>query len=107
MTRMTSNLDFLIVFLVNSLLLSAPLTTEAWSPGSLFRRGPRLRPVPTNLCVLAGRPRKSSSVQLPEDFDDNGKVTRQQQELRSMLEEQQEDEYVNIQGAKRSFTKRH
>jgi len=92
MTRMTSNLDFLIVFLVNSLLLSAPLTTEAWSPGSLFRRGPRLRPVPTNLCVLAGRPRKSSSVQLPEDFDDNGKVTRQQQELRSMLEEQQEDD---------------
>lgn len=89
MTRLISNLDFFLVFLLNSLLLSATVT-EAWSPGSLlrFRRGQRLRPVPTNLCVLAGRPRKSSSVQLPEDFDDNGKVTRQQQELRSMLEKE-------------------
>jgi len=89
MTRLISNLDFFLVFLLNSLLLSATVT-EAWSPGSLlrFRRGQRLRPVPTNLCVLAGRPRKSSSVHLPEDFDDNGKVTRQQQEIRSMLEKE-------------------
>jgi glucose-6-phosphate isomerase len=90
---MTSNLEFCLVFLLNSLLLSATVT-EAWSPGSLLRfgRGPRLRPVPTNLCVLAGRPRKSSSVQLPEDFDNDGKVTRQQRELRSMLEQQQQQE---------------
>lgn len=86
-----SNLEFCLVFLLNSLLLSATVT-EAWSPDSLLRfgRGPRLRPVPTNLCVLAGRPRKSSSVQLPEDFDNDGKVTRQQRELRSMLEQQQQ-----------------
>ena len=87
--------------LLLSLSLSATIT-DAWSPGSLFRfgRGPRLRPVPTNLCVLAGRPRTSSSVQMPEDFDNgsasspgssstNGRarVTRQQQEeLRSLLE---------------------
>ena len=81
-------MDIFLVFLLNSLLLSATVT-EAWSPGSILRfgRGPRLRPVPTNLCVLAGRPRTSSSVQLPEDFDGNGKVTRQEQELRFMLEE--------------------
>jgi len=61
---------------------------DAWSPGSLFNfgRGPRLWPVPTNLCVLAGRPRKFSTVQLPEDFDDEGKVTRQQKDLRLALQ---------------------
>lgn len=95
MARKITNSDFFLAFLLNSLLLLVPVT-DAWSPGSLLRlgRGPRLRPVPTNLCVLAGRPRKSSTVQLPEDFDDNGKVTRQKQELRSILEygDDQEDE---------------
>ena len=86
MTRTITNFDFSLVFLLNSLLLSAPVT-EAWSPGSLLRfgRGPRLHQVPTNLCVLAGRPRKSSSVQLPDNFDDD--ALSQQKELRSVLED--------------------
>ena len=97
MTKVVSNADFLLLFLLNSLLIYVTLT-DAWSPGSLlgFRRGPRLRPVPTNLSVLAGRPRKSSSVQLPEDFDDDGKLTRQQQDLESMLERQKQEEGYHV-----------
>eukprot|EP00531_Pseudo-nitzschia_arenysensis_P006334 CAMPEP_0116127454 /NCGR_PEP_ID=MMETSP0329-20121206/6848_1 /TAXON_ID=697910 /ORGANISM="Pseudo-nitzschia arenysensis, Strain B593" /LENGTH=808 /DNA_ID=CAMNT_0003621553 /DNA_START=281 /DNA_END=2707 /DNA_ORIENTATION=+ len=93
MTRSISHSDFSLVFLLSSLLLCSTVT-EAWGPGNLlrFRRGQRLRPVPTNLCVLAGRPRKSSNVQLPEDFNEDGKVTRQKQELRYMLEQQQQQE---------------
>jgi len=93
MPKVMSNMEFLLFFLLNSLLIYATVT-EAWSPGSLLRlgRGPRLRPVPTNLCVLAGRPRKSSSVQQPEDFDEDGNLTRQQEDLRSMLEHQQQEE---------------
>mmetsp|Transcript_13175 Transcript_13175/g.14969 ORF Transcript_13175/g.14969 Transcript_13175/m.14969 type:complete len:837 (-) Transcript_13175:78-2588(-) len=76
----------ILVFILNLniLLLSLIPGVDAWSPGKLFNfgRGQRLRPVPTNLCVLAGRPRKFSTAQLPEDFDDNGKVTRQQKDLR-------------------------
>lgn len=36
---------------------------QAWSPARLFRlgRGPRLLPVPTNLCVLAERPNSAAS----------------------------------------------
>lgn len=45
-----------------------------------------MRPVPTNLSVLAERPRTLSSVQLPEDFEDNGKLTLQEKELRSVME---------------------
>mmetsp|Transcript_3970 Transcript_3970/g.10396 ORF Transcript_3970/g.10396 Transcript_3970/m.10396 type:complete len:820 (+) Transcript_3970:304-2763(+) len=93
MAKVVSNADLLLLFLLNSLLISATLT-EAWSPGSLLRfgRGPRLRPVPTNLCVLAGRPRKSSSLHLPEDFDEDGNLTRQQQQMRAMLEREQQGE---------------
>jgi len=87
-----------IFFIIEFSLLLSAAVIEAWSPGSLFRfgRGPRLRPVPTNLCVQAGRPRKSSSLQLPEDFANDGRVTRQQQELRSMLEQQQGDEGSSV-----------
>ena len=79
MTRTITHLDFHLVFLLSILLLSATVT-EAWGPRNIFRRGQRLRPVPTNLCVLAGRPRKSSST-LPDDFDNDGELTRQKQEL--------------------------
>lgn len=55
-----------------------------------------MRPVPTNLCVLAGRPRTSSSVQLPEDFDENGEVTRQKKELRSVLQSYGEERELEL-----------
>mmetsp|Transcript_51985 Transcript_51985/g.125378 ORF Transcript_51985/g.125378 Transcript_51985/m.125378 type:complete len:818 (+) Transcript_51985:1228-3681(+) len=47
-----------------AMLLLSPEEAEAWSPARLFRlgRGPRLRPVPTNLCVLAERPHSKSSA---------------------------------------------
>ncbi len=105
MARTLSHSDFSLVFLLISLLLCSTVT-EAWGPGNLlrFRRGQRLRPVPTNLCVLAGRPRKSSNVQLPEDFDKDGKVTRQKQELRYMLEQQQDDDAPKQGTASASFS---
>jgi len=92
--RKLSPFNKAIFFIIELSLLLSAAVIEAWSPGNLFRfgRGPRLRPVPTNLCVQAGRPRKLSSLQLPEDFAKNGRVTRQQQELRSMLEQQQGDD---------------
>eukprot|EP00539_Tryblionella_compressa_P019594 CAMPEP_0178871216 /NCGR_PEP_ID=MMETSP0747-20121128/7489_1 /TAXON_ID=913974 /ORGANISM="Nitzschia punctata, Strain CCMP561" /LENGTH=853 /DNA_ID=CAMNT_0020538383 /DNA_START=1065 /DNA_END=3626 /DNA_ORIENTATION=+ len=52
--------------LIHSILLlfAAAPGVNAWSPANLWRlgRGQRLRPVPTNLCVLAERPPTSSSV---------------------------------------------
>jgi hypothetical protein len=94
MTITITNVPVLLILLIST--PSSPVTVvDAWSPGSMFSNFPgnlprigqqRLRPVPTNLFVLAGRPHKSSSVQLPEDFDDDGKITRQQKELRAVLD---------------------
>ena len=109
-TMMTKTIANISVILILLSATPSPVTVvvKAWSPGSLFSNFPgnlpgrigqrRLRPVPTNLCVLAGRPRKSSSVQLPEDFDDDGKITRQQKELRAVLDSygQQREEVATI-----------
>lgn len=98
-TRLSLAFIILNVIILSSSAPMAVFVVDAWSPGGLlqsvsqqfnnnFGRGQRLRPVPTNLCVLAGRPRTSSSVQLPEDFDENGKVTHQRKVPRSVLIQQ-------------------
>ena len=80
-------------FLTNSkriCLLLTVLTLDqasAWSPSGLFRLGQRqrLRPVPTNLCVLTERPlTASSSPPLPEGKQDKTRKEREQ-ELKQLI----------------------